>query len=228
MRWLIKLYKFELLFISTMNHIKLTLLAITLALATYNVAFSRSSGQPENEALAAELNFFTVKTINQTSLLAWSSSVPMKNNYFSIERSLDGKNYTEIGKVKSNGLYHFNFVDYKPNLSINFYRFKKVEFDGTIAVSPVRITIPENNSPFILTPSVVKNNLRLVNSANSKLGNDFKIKMVLIATGEILYETDVELNKNKTDINLTTLPPGNYVAKIQKGEMVFNHSFVKQ
>lgn len=211
-----------------MKHIKITILAIILALAIYNIAFSRSSGQPENEALAAELNFFTSKTINQTSLLAWSSSVPMKNNYFSIERSIDGRNYTEIGKVKSNGLYNFNFVDYKPNLSINYYRFKKVEFDGTIAVSPVRITIPENNSPFILSTSVVKNNLRVVDTADSKLANDIKIQMVLIATGEILYETDLEFNKNKADINLTALPPGNYVVKIQKGEMIFNHSFVKQ
>ncbi len=210
---------------------KTYLLAILIAMQsvtfTYS-AFAIGTGQPENEALASELNYFTIKAINLTSLLSWSSSSPKNYDYFIIERSSDGKNYSEIGKLKSAGTSNFNFVDYKPDNHINYYRFKKIDFDGSQAISPVRVVIIEKDSPYTVYPTLAKNILTIQKNNISNDEAEAKIQLILISTGEVIYETKIEAYSNKMEINIASLPSGNYVTRIQKINNTYNHLFVKQ
>lgn len=201
---------------------------IVISFKATNKLFASGSGLPENDVLASELNFFTIKAINQTTLLTWSSSNPMTNNYFVIERSNDGKTYSQIGKVKSTGTTNFSFVDYNPNPNINYYRFRKVEFDGSVAVSPVRVVVIEKDSPFTVYPTIVKSTLTLQNNISADIDSDAKVQFILASTGEVMQETTLEANNSRIDINLSSLPSGNYVAKILKDKKEFNHTFVKQ
>ncbi|HMG16418.1 MAG TPA: T9SS type A sorting domain-containing protein [Saprospiraceae bacterium] len=211
-----------------MKNLILTLLVLIISVTVSNTVYCSTSGQPENEALATELKSFTIRLINLTSIISWSTVNPMNNEYFTIERSIDGKTFTSIGKVKATGASGYTFIDYKPNTSINYYRFKKVDFDGTVAVSPVRVSITDKTSPFKISPTIVSDSLSIQNIDTSELEAGSKVQMVLTATGEVMFETKVEANSIKLDIALSTLPAGNYVAKIQKGNKVYNHKFVKQ
>ena len=201
---------------------------IVLSFKATNKLFASGTGQPENDVLASQLNFFTIKAINQTTLLSWSNSSPMTNDFFVIERSIDGKTYNQIGKIKSTGTTNFTFVDYNPSSNINYYRFRKVEFDGTIAVSPVRVVVIEKNSDFTVYPSLVKSTLTLQNNVSADIDSDAKVQFILASTGEVMQETTLAANSDRMDINLSTLPAGNYVAKIMKDKKEFNHTFVKQ
>ncbi len=211
-----------------MKNIVLTFLASLLTLTVYNTASCSNNGQPENEALATEIKSFTIRVINQTSIISWSSIDPMENDYFTVERSTDGKTFTQIGKLKSDKSTSFTFIDYKPNAQINYYRFKKVELDGTVAVSPVRVSIPDRTSPFKTYPSIVSDTLTIENTETADLASDFKVEMVLTSTGEVMYETPLVLSNKKMGIALATLPEGHYVARIKKGNKVYNHKFLKQ
>lgn len=211
-----------------MRNLVLSFLTSIFILSVYNTAFCSTSGQPENEALASELKSFTIRLINFTSIISWTSEEPMENDYFTIERSIDGKSFTTIGKVKSTKANCYTFIDYKPDASINYYRFKKVDFDGSIAVSPVRVCIADRTSTFKITPTIVSDTLTVENIDSTVFEKDAKVQMVLTATGEVMYETDLAANNSKMKIDLTSLPAGNYVAKIQKGKKTYNHKFVKQ
>ena len=211
-----------------MKNLVLTLLVSILAITVSNTAYCSASGQPENEALATDLKSFTIRLINLTSIISWSTLNPMNNDYFIVERSSDGKTFTQIGKVKSTGGDNYTFIDYKPNTTINYYRFKKVDFDGTVAISPVRVSITDRTSTFKLTPTIVSDSLQIENTDAALFDTDSKVQMVLTATGEVMFETALDANSSKTKIDLTTLPAGNYVARIQKGKKIYNHKFLKQ
>ncbi len=219
---------FSVHYLTHMKNLIFVLLATLLSITASNKAFCLSSGQPENEALANQLKYFTVKTINNTSLLSWSSSSPIKYNYFSVERSQDGKTYIEIGRVKSESTTNFHFVDFNPDTIINYYRFKKIGLDGTIAISPVRVLITATDSLFTVYPTLVNKTLTLKYHTDDKFDINSNILMLFVATGEVMKEYPLKNFIKKMDINVASLPSGNYVAVITKKGKIYNHSFVKQ
>jgi hypothetical protein len=71
--------------------------------------------------------------------LTWITASEINNNYFSIERSLDGDTWEEIGTVKgagnSNVYLTYGFTDSSPVLGDNYYRLRQFDFDGKNAYS---------------------------------------------------------------------------------------------
>lgn len=78
---------------------------------------------------------------NQCSLLEWTTDIEVNNQYFDIERSLDGSRYTAIGRVAGAGNSvtpkDYQWRDSLPVKGINFYRLKQVDLDGKYAYSKV-------------------------------------------------------------------------------------------
>ncbi len=66
--------------------------------------------------------------------LNWIVASEVNNDYFSLERSFDGVNYTEIGRVagSKNSVTdkRYDFIDYSPGDNKNYYRLKQTDFDG--------------------------------------------------------------------------------------------------
>lgn len=86
--------------------------------------------------LPIELLDFTATTNNSTILLQWLTASESNNNYFEIQRSDNGIDYTTLEKIQSkaiNGnsntqlLYATN--DLKPSKGINYYRLKQVDLN---------------------------------------------------------------------------------------------------
>jgi hypothetical protein len=84
--------------------------------------------------LPIELQSFScAQRINQMHL-EWITSSEINNNYFIIERSSDGVNFEDIGKVSgsgnSNTTLKYDFYDLHPFAGDNYYRLKQVDYDG--------------------------------------------------------------------------------------------------
>ncbi|WP_187270059.1 GEVED domain-containing protein [Pontibacter qinzhouensis] len=92
-------------------------------------------------ALPVSLMSFSAKLQDQEVALTWITASEQDNDYFVVERSLDGKFFTEIGKVKGAGTSSqrltYNFSDTKAPAGELYYRLKQVDFDGTFAHSKV-------------------------------------------------------------------------------------------
>jgi len=69
------------------------------------------------------------------NLLTWVSATETNNDYYTIERSTDGLNWESISKLdgsaNSNTPIFYEYKDYTPNKSINYYRLKQTDLDGS-------------------------------------------------------------------------------------------------
>ncbi len=98
--------------------------------------------------LPIRLRDFTATKLNdRAAKLAWSTQTEENGSHFEIERSLDGHDWSFIGRVKAVGessqLQNYSYVDAKLPLDGRsekpfFYRLKMVDKDGTFEYSGTR------------------------------------------------------------------------------------------
>jgi Secretion system C-terminal sorting domain len=98
-------------------------------------------------ALSVSILDFKATAVNNSVKLDWLTADEKDNSHFIIERSLDGKLFSNIGQVKGNGTtkqtIDYTFLD-ESNLSQTaYYRLKQIDFDGKSTVSKV-ISIDRN------------------------------------------------------------------------------------
>lgn len=86
-----------------------------------------------NGVLPIELLYFKAKIQEDNVILTWASATEMNFNYFEVERSSNGKDFTSIGKVIGNGTskvrHDYALQDVNPLIGKNYYRLKSVDFD---------------------------------------------------------------------------------------------------
>jgi len=86
--------------------------------------------------LPVELLSFNAEQLDEEIVLDWSTASELNFHYFSIERSLDGKNFSEIGRIDGHGTtrerHDYSFNDRNPQVGKNYYRLKSVDFDDYV------------------------------------------------------------------------------------------------
>jgi hypothetical protein len=92
------------------------------------------------DGLPVTLVSFTAKTSNHNCVLHWTTATELNNDYFSIEKSTDGKNFTEAGRMNGAGnstsFKYYTFTDANPlSTRISYYRLRQVDYNGADAVS---------------------------------------------------------------------------------------------
>ena len=90
--------------------------------------------------LPVELIYFTGKAEENDVLLSWATSVEINNDYFEVQRSVDGINFEVIGIVDGNGdsneEIEYRYTDSQPYLGLSYYRLRQVDFDGAFEIHP--------------------------------------------------------------------------------------------
>lgn len=89
--------------------------------------------------LPVELISFTANAQEQTVQLVWETASEIDNDYFAVQRSVDGVNFKKIGEVAGNGntveVIRYEFVDQIPVSGISYYQLKQVDFNGVFEYS---------------------------------------------------------------------------------------------
>ncbi|MBK0404162.1 hypothetical protein I5M27_14295 [Adhaeribacter sp. BT258] len=91
--------------------------------------------------------------------LFWQTASELNNDYFSVEKSADGKVFSEAGRVKGKNLPNgasYTFEDQQV-ASRTYYRLKQVDFDGKATYSPI-IVATAQQKPSIIGRKVVFGN----------------------------------------------------------------------
>jgi len=92
--------------------------------------------------LPVTLASFSAQAEGRSALLRWSTTEETNSDFFEIQRSLDGKNWAEIGRQASSGeskvLASYQFTDARPVAGTNLYRLRMVDKDGTFAFSAIK------------------------------------------------------------------------------------------
>lgn len=99
-----------------------------------------------NTTLPVELLSFTAQNENGAVVITWETATELNNDFFTIERSATGTEFSDIAEVKGNGTTkeasQYEFVDYNPLNGTSYYRLVQTDFDGTSETfKPVSVTV---------------------------------------------------------------------------------------
>lgn len=91
--------------------------------------------------LPVTLAEFYAEQKEETIQLHWNTLSESNNDFFSLEKSMNGIDFCEIGKImghgNSNDPLSYLFTDQDPHQGINYYRLKQVDFDGQYTYSQI-------------------------------------------------------------------------------------------
>jgi hypothetical protein len=115
--------------------------------------------------LPIELVSFEANVNDDRVDIVWVTSTEINNDYFTIERSIDAKNWEEIltisGAGNSNQTQDYFEVDYEPLTGLSYYRLKQTDYNGKFEyfnIVPVKFEeeVSSENGTINLFPSPVR------------------------------------------------------------------------
>ncbi|MBK9254901.1 MAG: BspA family leucine-rich repeat surface protein [Saprospiraceae bacterium] len=166
------------------------------------------------QVLPIELQSFTSNCQKRNVVLNWSTASELNNDYFTIERSLDGKNWDMIGKVNgmgnSNRNQNYLFTDETPLKGKSYYRLKQTDFDGKDTYFNIISSSCEGIGEFSISPNPSTNGIFTISvpEQNSDV-------VITDALGKIILET--KINEEETQIDLSNQIPGVYMVRVSSG-----------
>lgn len=97
---------------------------------------------PPTRPLPVTLTSFTARAERASVALRWATATEEGTDLFRVERSTDeGQTWAPIGDVKAANApqgRQYAFVDEAPQNGLNYYRLLILDFDGSVAYSPVQ------------------------------------------------------------------------------------------
>ncbi len=165
-----------------------------------------------SNVLPLQLVSFIAKKNGKRNLLQWNTANITNVDHFAVQRSNNGREYISLGTVRASS-DTYQFEDGQPLQSINYYRLKMIDKDGTIEYSPVRTV--NNSSHFIVNiyPNPVTNKLQLQIESDEQ--SQLQAQIVSTA-GNSLYSAKWNLNEGTTlkTVNISILKNGYYFLKV--------------
>lgn len=201
----------------------------------YNSLWFRSFNYEDETILPVKLTSFTAKSLASNKVvLNWGTSQEKNSSHFTIEKSLDGKDFSDAGIIFSMGYseqpqqYSFTNELRAGEKGLIYYRLKMVDLDGQSKYSPIRVVrIGEEkaNVSILLYPNPVANELRITLPAS---WHDKKIIIDIYTMNGVLAKRFVTNNASQTEtINVHTLAPGSYTVRSSKGADTLSQQIIK-
>ncbi len=166
--------------------------------------------------LPIELLFFGAKLNGNIVELSWSTASEINNDIFTIERSIDGINFSPVSITPSKAInghsteqLNYSCNDQNPENGVNYYRLKQTDFDGKFEYSEV-ISINLNQliyNSFNVYPNP-NNGQRIAVSANGFAPNE-NVKLTIVdLLGKTVY-IEMLLANETGDIHSWIIPDMN-------------------
>jgi len=153
--------------------------------------------------LPIELLFFGANLNGNIVELSWSTASEINNDYFTIERSIDGINFSPVSIIPSKAInghsteqLNYSCNDLNPENGINYYKLKQTDFDGKFEYSKI-ISINLNqliDNSFNVYPNP-NNGQRIAVSANGFVPNE-NVKLCIVdLLGKTVYIEMLQANE---------------------------------
>ncbi len=201
--------------------------AVTNSIATQLTLYSDTI---DVTTLPVKILSFTATKEGKQSLLQWTTSQEVNSNYFAVERSNDGLNFSGIGSVAARGNTvaspNYTFTDDQPKNGTNYYRLRLVDKDGKYSYSQVRNIYESISFAASIYPNPVQTNLNLNFTSNSAATVQIEI---VNAEGKTITSQQIQLvaGSSTQTINTSSLSNGTYYVRCITTDGVTQMSFVK-
>lgn len=163
------------------------------------------------------LNFEASK--NQRSVqLQWITDMEFQNDYFIIEKSLNGQDFEYLMEVESNGIStspkFYLEKDNAPQIGKNFYRLRQFLMDGTEILSPTyEVVFDLNLDDLVVFPNPAKQQVFI--NLKKFIGKNAQVQLY-DARGVLMKNLDLEnIENNLLEIDLTNYNNGFYMISIK-------------
>src|SRR5690606_12534735 len=168
--------------------------------------------------------------------ITWITASEENNDYFTIERSLDGKNFFTLDTIDGAGnskeQLEYKYVDDAPVAGYNYYRLKQTDFDGKSETFEIATVFNENAAPELdivsLGPNPYKDYFEINFTSIDESPVHLKISDM---NGRTIFRKTMEARKGDnsfTYVDRKDLKPGVYLFTIvQKGTPAKTFRLVK-
>ena len=179
---------------------------------------------------------FDAKANGNDANLDWATASERNSKDFDIERSVDGKEFTSVGKVRAAGnssvIRTYSFID-KDAASLNadkvYYRLKQNDLDGQFEYSKIRV-VQFKGKDGIIVHSVSPNPFNTNVSADFTLLSEDRVSLILTnISGQVVKIEQMQGQKgdNNYSMNTEEFAAGVYFLKIQTKDNQFVYRLIK-
>ncbi len=181
-------------------------------------------------SLAIDLLNFEGATKDKANEIFWQVATEDNVDYYILENSKDGIHFSEMGKVKSQGLgntvMEYTFLDNDPK-PINYYRLVSVDNLGNEEIVSDIIRLEQNR---IIDAQIFPNPTMdyFEVSYNSSTEKEVHVEIVDVV-GKVLVSRNVKLfaGINQIKLDLIPYPMGTYLLKIEDENLIFVRKVLK-
>jgi hypothetical protein len=169
------------------------------------------------------LNFSAIQ-IDHRVALEWSTASEINNDYFEVEKSVDGVSFNVIGKVNgainSTETRTYNFSDFELKKGRSFYRLKQIDLDKKFTYSPIVTVmvgeITTTNISFNVYPNPTVETLFITHTG---VVNNSVIVSIFDGSGKLVSRNanKVGVNDGPLELDVRDMKPGYYVIQAIAG-----------
>ncbi|MBI5541125.1 MAG: T9SS type A sorting domain-containing protein [Bacteroidia bacterium] len=188
---------------------------------------------PVSIPLPVNIINFSANCFEGKNQLVWETSSETNNDFFTVERSEDGRIFQKITEVdgagNSNDITHYSWIDYNPLEGNSYYRLSQTDYDGKTEIFPLK--------NINCKPSLTELNIKTVFNSDKKIFAEFEISAsgdytieILNLLGEKINTKNLFLDKGliNTDFNVTDFKSGIYVLSIYDNNQTAVKKFIIQ
>lgn len=183
----------------------------------------------ESNPLPVELISFTGNEQNDLVLLSWKTASEQNNDYFLVEHSVDGKVFTQIGKVPGAGtttvIQRYGFEHDRPAYPDNYYRLKQVDYDGAFEYTDVILVrlkkdLTSTSMDFVIYPNPSTEPQVSIEISELDFSKPLILEVISLSGLKVKSETYAAGDIDRLiTLNLGyTTTKGVYVVKLSQGE----------
>ncbi len=167
------------------------------------------------------------------NLIKWATASEVDNEYFALERSVDGINFFEVNRIESSGssivTQYYNYLDKQAPAGMAYYRLKQVDFNGQSTMSKI-IELNRGEAMFGFNevyPVPARDFVEVSFNANSNV--PIYISVHDLVGSEIgSFNIDAFEGTNSFRIQIDTFSTGIYFISLNNGEEVITNRFIKE
>lgn len=183
--------------------------------------------------LGAETMTTTGEAMSGYNIINWTSSAEFNAAYYSIQRSLDGQNYEEIGQMDAIGLsmeeLNYRFEDLQPANGINYYRIVMIHQNESEIVSNEVVVTQKfmHDAEVIRTyPNPAKDQLNMVLYASKS--SEYQVEITAL-NGTAVFKSNYQISNglNADVIDISTYETGFYLMKVyDQDKLIATHKII--
>ena len=208
----------------TINTVTNTVTSITVAPADFFRSWTLTD---KNFPLPIELLYFTATPLpggvgGGSVLNQWATASEINNDYFVVERTIDGINYEFVAKINgagnSNSTLYYSYIDATPYTGVSYYRLKQVDFDGLYTYSQLVPVNLENIETIIIYPNPASDYFDYLVGSSQQ---DTVTITVVNTLGQTVIKTEenIDTGITKKRLNVSSLANGTYMLIITTAQM---------